>query len=416
MRTERWYGSCFRDNRQVFNDCSRNGNGNQMTAQQTFRNTLIVLATLAGAYALYTSARILIVLLAAIIVDSAARPAVLVLKNRGLSEGSSILAVYLLIAFALFVLVAAVLPPTAQQISGYLSDNQGLAQRIIDAQEWLKQTIKDRTGQTVVLFDPNAIRDTVATTIGDVKRAFPALAGQFGGFFGDFVLVFVMGVYWLTARDQAVKFVLQLFPIGRRAEWDTMIQEIEYVMGTYVRGIILVATFVGVANFIILSLLGVPGAVTLGFIVGTTTALPIIGGYIGAFTATLVALLSGPDGPKYALFAFASFVAVQQIENHYLTPRVMSRSVRLNPILIIVFLFIGFALGGVIGALIAVPIAGMFSILLRHLVIQPRKDEAAPKYVDGGILLPSSASTNHPKPPAATVLTPEAAHGPNPGT
>src|SRR5258708_9446750 len=120
MRTERWYGSCFRDNRQVCNDCSRNGYGNQMTAQQTFRNTLIVLATLAGAYVLYTSARILIVLLVAIIVAAAARPAVLVLKNRRLSEGSSILVVYLLIALALFVLAAAVLPPTAQQISRYL--------------------------------------------------------------------------------------------------------------------------------------------------------------------------------------------------------------------------------------------------------------------------------------------------------
>src|SRR5258708_12086955 len=111
MRTERWYGSCFRDNRQVCNDCSRNGYGNQMTAQQTFRNTLIVLATLAGAYALYTSARILIVLLVAIIVASAARPAVLVLKNRGLSEGSSILPLYFPLAFPLFVLVPPVLPP-----------------------------------------------------------------------------------------------------------------------------------------------------------------------------------------------------------------------------------------------------------------------------------------------------------------
>src|SRR5205823_9516283 len=115
-----------------------------------------------------------------------------------------------------------------------------------------------------------------------------------------------------------------LFPMGRRAEIATIFREIEQSMGAYVRGIALVATFVGVANFIILSLLGVPNAVTLGFIVGITTALPIIVGYIGAVTATLLALLSGPDGPKYALFAFASFVAVQQIENHYLTPLVMS--------------------------------------------------------------------------------------------
>src|SRR5258708_38742675 len=171
-----------------------------MTAQQTFRNTLIVLATLAGAYALYTSARILIVLLVAIIVASAVRPAVLVLKQRGVSSGLSILIVYGLVAVALFILVAAVLPPTAQQLSGYLSDNQGLAQRIIDAQAWIVQTVKDRTGQTITLLDPNAIRATIATTIDDLKRAFPAMAGEFGGLFGDFILRFGMRGYCLTAR------------------------------------------------------------------------------------------------------------------------------------------------------------------------------------------------------------------------
>jgi predicted PurR-regulated permease PerM len=204
---------------------------------------------------------------------------------------------------------------------------------------------------------------------------------------GDGVLVFVMGVYWLTSRDQGVNFLLQLFPLGRRVEIDTIITEIEGSMGAYVRGIALVSTFVGVANFIILSLFRVPNAATLGFIVGVTTAIPIVGGYIGAFTATLLALLSSPLN---ALVAFGSFVAVQQVENHYLTPRVMSRSVNLNPILIIVFLFIGSAVGGIIGALIAVPIAGTLNILLRHLIIEPRQVEATPQFIEGGILLPGN--------------------------
>jgi hypothetical protein len=102
-------------------------------------------------------------------------------------------------------------------------------------------------------------------------------------------------------------------------------------------------------------------------------------------------------------------VAVQQVENHYLTPRMMSRSVGLNPILIIVFLFIGFAVGGVVGALISVPIAGMITILLRHLVIEPRKEVAAPQHVDGGILLPPSTRPKEiepePKQPKPAVAT-----------
>jgi predicted PurR-regulated permease PerM len=371
-----------------------------MTAQETFRNTVIVIATVAVAYALYMSARILIVVLVAIIVASAVRPAVLWMHKRGISEGIAILLVYSAIALSIFMLTVLVLPPAATQFAGYIENDQNLAQRIIVAQEWIQKTVQERTGSQITLLDPDGIRTTITTMVQQTKDAIPALAGEFGGLLGDFVLVFVMGVYWLTARDQAVSFVMQLFPMGRRAEVKEMIRETEVSMGAYLRGIILVCTFVGVANFAILSLLGVPNAVTLGFIVGATTALPIVGGYVGAVTAVLLALLSSPI---HALFALVSFIAVQQIENHYLTPSVMSRSVGLNPILIIVFLFIGFALGRVVGALISVPIAGTMSILLRHLVIEPRKEENAPQHIQGGILIPSKEQAKEPK--TSTVIT-----------
>src|SRR5258708_40159822 len=146
-------------------------------------------------------------------------------------------------------------------------------------------------------------------SVDGMKIALPAIAGESGGLAGKFVLILVMAVYWLTSRDQAVDFVLHLFPLGRRGDVGTMIHEIESSMGAYVRGIVLISTFVGVANFIILSIFQVPNPVTLGFIVGITTALPIIGGYIGAFTATLLAFLSSPLN---ALIAFGTFVAVQQ--------------------------------------------------------------------------------------------------------
>jgi predicted PurR-regulated permease PerM len=381
-----------------------------VTAQQTFRNTLVVVATLAAVYALYASIRILVVLLVAIIVASAVRPSILWLRKRRISEGLAILLAYGAIAIGIFTLAVAVVPPAASQFAGYIEDDGGLAERLISAQSWIQNAIHERTGATISLLEPDGIRVTVEKVIGEIKNSVPAMAGEFGGLLGDFVLVFVIGVYWLTSRDQAVDFILGLFSIGRRAEINEMFREIENSLGAYVRGIVLVCVFVGVANFILLSLGGVPNAITLGFIVGITTALPLIGGYIGAATAVLLALFSSP---VHALIAFGSFVLVQQVENHYLTPRVMSRSVGLNPILIIVVLFIGFAVGGVIGALISVPIAGTIVILLRHLVIEPRKAESKPQVVDGGILLPSTrepiSEANKP-----VIVTPETAHNTNP--
>jgi predicted PurR-regulated permease PerM len=94
------------------------------------------------------------------------------------------------------------------------------------------------------------------------------------------------------------------------------------------------------------------------------------------------------------VIVFIVFVAVQQVENHYLTPRTMARSVGIDPLLVMVAVFAGFALAGVIGGIIAVPITGAISILMRHLVFEPRK--ASVEYTveeDGAILIPSEAAT-----------------------
>jgi predicted PurR-regulated permease PerM len=376
-----------------------------MTAQQTFRNTLVVLLTLGAAYVLLMSARILIVVLIAIIISSAVRPTVQRLRRWRIADGLSILIVYGVIGITVFTLGAVVLPPAVNQLSTYLNNEQGLANRIIAAQNWIETRVESATGNDITLLNPDDIRRTVSDGVDGVLEAAPALAGEFGGLLGDFILMVVIGVYWLTARDQTVDYITELFALGRRAQVRDIIAEIETSMGSYVRGIVMVVCFVGAANFALLSLFGVPNAVTLGFIVGITTALPIIGGYIGAFTAVLLALLSSP---VHAIFALISFVLVQQVENHYLTPRVMSRSVGLNPILIIVFLFIGFAVGGVTGAMIAVPVAGALAILLRRLVIEPRRDGTAPQHVEGGILLPGQAKDIEPPPgePPVRVLRP----------
>lgn len=363
-----------------------------MSAAQTFRNTLVVIITVAAAYALWVNSHILIVLFIAIIVASAVRPMVLWVQARGISQGLATLLVYFMIGVAMFVVGGLVIPSAVNQFSGYIQNEDRLASRIIIARNWLETTINERTGSVVGLPDADAIHNAVSNVADNVRAIAPDIIAGTGGLIGDFVLMVVMGVYWLTSRDEAVEFNTHLFPVGRRGQIEQIINEIETAMGAYVRGIILVCTFVGVANFILMTILGVPNAVTLGFIIGITTAIPVIGGYIGGGTAVLLAILSSPI---HALFALTSFVLVQQVENHYLTPRVMSRSVALNPILIIVFLFVGFGLGGVVGAVIAIPIAGSVMIIFRHLVFEPRQAENQPHLVEGGILL-SSANTEIP--------------------
>jgi predicted PurR-regulated permease PerM len=368
-----------------------------MTAQQTFRNTLVVILTLVGAYAVFMSMRILIVVLIAIILASALRPFILWLQKRGVSPGLAILIVYGSMALIVFTLAVLVLPPAVNQLSGYLQNDERLANRLINAQNWVERNVESITGRDIEFVPPETIREQVAATVEGLVNEVPNMAGSVGAVLGEVVLTLVVGIYWLTARDEAVQWGTSLFSLGRRALMAEIITEIESSLGTYVRGVLTVSFVVGIANFIILSLFSVPNAVTLAFIIGITTALPVIGGFIGAGAAVLLALLSSPVN---ALITLASFVAVQQVEVHWLTPRTMARSVGLNPILVITILFVGFSLGGVVGGLIAVPVAGTFSILLKHLVIEPRKEENAPQLIQGGILIASKTA-----PDAATGVS-----------
>jgi len=372
-----------------------------VTAQQTFRNTLVVIVTLVGAYAIAMSIRILVVVLVAIIIASAARPVILWLQERRIPQGLAITMVYGALLLFILGIGILVLPPAVQQLAGYLENEDRLATRVISAMDWTEFNVERTFGGDIELVDRQVVREEVNRQVNEFTSHFPNLAGELSAVLGELILAIVIGVYWLTARDEAVNFSTSLFSLGRRAMIAEIVHEIELSMGSYVRGISLVVAFVGIANFIILSLFRVPNAVTIAFIIGITTAIPVLGGFIGAAIGVLLALLSSPAN---GVITFLSFVAVQQVEVHYLTPRMMARSVGLNPILIIVFLFVGFALGGVVGAILSVPVAGTFYILLRYLVIEPRKEEAAPQLVQGGILIASRNSAEVPDTAVAPTL------------
>ncbi len=359
-----------------------------MSGKDVFRGTLIVLLTLVGAYVVFMSLRILVVVLIAIIIASAVRPLVLRLMRWRFSEGLAIITVYGSIVLGIFTLTALVIPPIVNSLMTNLQSEDRLANRIIELQVWLSDNVQRVTGDPLQLAEPTAIRQGVSEFIESVQPAIPSLVGGAGSTFGELVLVFVMGVYWLTSYEHAISFLVQLFTLRSRDKVQSIIYEIEGMMGSYVRGLAFVALFVGLANFIILTVLRIPNAATLGFLIGFTTILPIVGGFLGGGLATILAILTGT--PLHGVAVLGTFVAVQQIETHYLTPRAMSRSVGLDPLLTIVAVLIGFTLGGVVGAIIATPVMGTIAVLLREIVIVPRKESISTFTMENGLILLNS--------------------------
>jgi predicted PurR-regulated permease PerM len=157
---------------------------------------------------------------------------------------------------------------------------------------------------------------------------------------------------------------------SRRARVSLIGDEVLSRVGGYVAGAVVVALIAGVACLVWVSSLGIPYPLALALIVTLTDVIPLIGATIGAVLVTAVAFfVSLPVGIATGIF----FLVYQQVENYLVYPRVMSRSVDVNPAAAIVGALIGGTLLGFVGALLAVPATAAIQLILREVLV-PRQD------------------------------------------
>lgn len=369
-----------------------------MTGFQVFRYTLIVLGTVALAALFVATLDVWIVLWIAILIASALRPMIMRLRQWGVSQSLSILLVYGGVLLTSLLVLLLVVPPVINQLVRYLQNDNLLVIRILSTQRWLEGVLGSITGSPVTLgFDIDQISAVVDKFVRALEVTAPTLIGDIGGFLGNFVLIFVMGIYWITSRERVTVFLVDLMPMGRQAQARAIMDEIEVGLGGYVRGIVLVSVIVALLSFAAmvavnaLGIVNIPNPASISFFYGLATAIPIVGGLIGVAAATGLALLSSPAAAAVVLII--TFL-LQQVENYYVSPRVMASSTKFDEILVIVFIAAGFTLNGLTGGLIAIPIAATAAVLLNHLVILPRKASVTPTRIDGGIVMPNSDMVN----------------------
>jgi predicted PurR-regulated permease PerM len=173
--------------------------------------------------------------------------------------------------------------------------------------------------------------------------------------------VLTLVVFWLLEHARLQRYALAYLPADRRAGARNAWNEIETRLGMWVRGQLVLMGAIGLATGTAYTLLGVPGALLLGLIAAIAEAVPIVGPLIGAIPAILVA---ATVSPQLALAVAGVYAVLQGIEGSVLVPLVMRHAIGISPFLVLVSLLIGGAAGGLIGALIAVPLAAAVEIVL----------------------------------------------------
>ena len=205
--------------------------------------------------------------------------------------------------------------------------------------------------------------DNVAATLADIG------AGLVGSLFALFTII-VMSVFMVSRGHEWIRALLATRRPEEAEAIDKALERMAIAVSSYVGGALAQATIAGVVAFIVLTILGVPAPLALAVIIGILDLIPLIGATIGAFLVAVVTLFTGFPTVTIIWIVFA--IAYQQFENYVIQPRIQSRAVQLDPFVIVIAAIFGGTLLGVVGALLAIPVAAAGQIGVREFMLYRR--------------------------------------------
>jgi predicted PurR-regulated permease PerM len=186
--------------------------------------------------------------------------------------------------------------------------------------------------------------------------------GIFGGII-TIISALVLFIYLLIDEQAMKKALVSIFPITHREKLTEVVKKVANQVGNWFRGHLTLATIVAFVYLIGLTIIGVPYAAMLAVLAGVLDFIPVIGPIIAGTVAAFIAL---SESPIKALIVIILYIAVQQLENTVLVPKIMQKALGLSPVIILAALLIGAKLMGIIGAVLAVPISASISVIIQE--------------------------------------------------
>jgi predicted PurR-regulated permease PerM len=283
--------------------------------------------------------------------------------NTRMPRGAAIALVYLGLILVPIGIGAILVPPAVTAASDLVSELPSYVRDLnetVQANETLKELNEnyDLVAKLEDLAQDAAGQlDDVAGTLADIG------AGLVGSLFALFTIL-VMSMFMVGRGRRWTDALLATRPKDEAAALRRALDHMAVAVSSYVGGALLQATIAGVVAFIVLSILGVPAPLALAVIIALLDLIPLIGATLGAFLVALVTLFT--DFPTATIIWVIFSIAYQQFENYVIQPRIQSRAVQLDPFIIVVAAIFGGTLLGIIGALLAIPVAAALQIAVRE--------------------------------------------------
>ncbi|MFL6056088.1 MAG: AI-2E family transporter [Actinoallomurus sp.] len=333
-----------------------------------FYGALGVLVAYMLVQAITDARQVIILITVALFLAVGLNPAVEALTRIGVSRRWGVLIVFLCLVGFFVGFGFAIVPPLTEQVTAFinnLTSGSGYIEQLQNnpkLQDWDHRYHLLQRAKTAL--QSKDLGKQAANGILGVGQV--VISGVF-----SMLTVLILTLYFLGSLPSITGFMYRLAPRSRRARVALLGDEILSRIGGYVAGNVLISVIAGVTSYIFLLIANVPYALALALLVAITDLIPLIGATIGAVLVTAIAFFSGMwVGIAAAIF----FLVYQQVENYVIQPRVMKKSVDVQPAVTIIAALLGGALLGMIGALLAIPTAAAVALILRE-VVMPRQED-----------------------------------------
>lgn len=318
--------------------------------------TVGVLLVLLVGYALYVVRNLLALVLIALFVAVSLDPAVRWLMRRRIRRPYAVSIVVLLLVVLFAVFIWSIVPPVVEQGGRLIADLPGYL-----------SSLSDQSSAVRELADRYQLTDRLSSLAADLPAR---LAGGALGFVQKFLgalasslTVLVLAIYFMSDMPRLERGLVRLFPPRRRPRVREVVDVVVDKVGGYMIGNLIISLFAGVATFACLELVGVPFALPLAVAVALADLIPMIGASLGAVICVGVSALTVDIWPA-TVIVLIFFIVYQQVENYLIAPRVMRNTVDLSAVAVLLVALIGGAVLGLVGAVMAIPIAAAVKVLM----------------------------------------------------
>jgi uncharacterized protein (TIGR00369 family) len=318
--------------------------------------SLGILVVAATTLAVYTTRAVLVRVLIGLFIAVALDPAVNMLTRRGMRRSLAVLVIFVIAAGLTAAFLISVIPALVHQFQALVHDFPGYIASLSDRSSRFRQ-LTDRYRLT------SKVEELIASLPGRLGGGALGFTRRLFGALFDTLTVVVFAIYFMADMPRLRQNVIRLFPKGRRAQAGRVADVMVDKVGSYTVGNLLISLVAGVASFALFAILGIPFAVPLAFVVAVCDLIPTIGATLGAVICVLAALLTTELWPTTVIVVIF-FVVYQQVENYFIAPRILRTTISLSAPAVLLSGLIGGTVLGLIGALMAIPVAAGLKVVL----------------------------------------------------